>query len=572
MAGLASMALGDAYVNILAETSYLQSGLLRSQAMVNAFVATAGSGITKGLVGAMIGIPTLIGGAMAYSVKSFMGAEVVSKRLAGAIAMAGGSVDTLMPKYEKLADRISRVTKWDDKAVKSAMASALARGLSTKKMEEAIPAATGLAARLGMDLSTAMNMVTRTGMGNIMMLQRYFPQLKNATTMTEKWAMILKLGAEGMEMARGEINTISGAFGQMRKAVNEISVSIGKGLVGSGAFKEVLQGITDKVWGLKDAIDALVKGGQFQLWVDTVVGGLRYIGNDIKYMGTMLWTLLIEPLARTVGYIVDRLAEIANVLNEIGNTLIIGMVGVFQYIGTALGSLANAIVTTLWEPIKWVAGNIKTIFTNLFDNIKNTSKAAWEFMKNPAKGWKAPEIKNILAGTEGFQGQLDLMKESWKVFGSDIADASPFKATMEQLGALKASLQTLGQGFAVNPFEGYIEKIEKIVTDYWAEDARISASLGQKRAGEKTIKGKKRPGDDITSKASFSIISMSDQWKKMQEGITKNKDEKAIAKATEKIATNTDKSNTLISRLIDKVEGSEGSPLWTNDVALERTG
>ncbi len=563
MAGLSDMALGDAYVNILAETSYLQSGLLRAQAMVTSFVRLAGSGITKGLAGAMIGIPTLVGGAMAYSVKSFMGAEVVSKRLAGAIAMAGGSVETLMPKYEKLADRISRVTKWEDEAVKSAMASALARGLSTKKMEEAIPAATGLAARMGIDLSSAMNMVTRAGLGNTMMLQRYFPQLRQATTATEKWAAVLKIGAAGMPLARGEINTISGAFGQMRKAVGEVFESIGEGLVGSGAFKDALQGIVKQIWAFKDSVDALIQGGQFQLWIDTVIGGFRYMGNDIKYVGNMLWTLLIEPLARTVDYIGKRLGEIANVLYEVGNTLIVGMIGVFQYIGTALGSLANAIVTSLWEPIKWVTGNIKTIFTNLFDNIKNTSKSVWEFIKNPSEGWKAPEIKNILEGTDGFQNQLDLMEKSWKVFSSDITSASPFKATMEQLGALKASLQTLGQGFAINPFEGYIEKIEKIVTDYWAEDARISASLGQKRAGEKAIKGEKRPEDDIASKASFSIISMSDQWKKMQEGITKNKDEKEIREATKKTASWTEQTAKGVHVLIQKFgENDSNTPLF----------
>ncbi len=557
------MALGDAYVNILAETSYLQSGLLRAQAMVTSFASIAGSGLAKGLVGAMIGIPTLVGSAMAYSVKSFMGAEVVSKRLAGAIAMAGGSVETLMPKYEKLADRISRVTKWDDEAVKSAMASALARGLSTKKMEEAIPAATGLAARMGIDLGSAMNMVTRAGLGNVMMLQRYFPQLKQATTATEKWAMVLKIGAAGMPMARSEINTISGAFGQMRKAVGEVFESVGEGLVRSGTFKEMLQGVVKQIWSLKDAVDALVKGGQFQLWIDTVVGGLRYMGNDIKYVGTMLWTLLIEPLARTVGYIVDRLAEISNILYEVGNTLIVGMVGVFQYIGTALGSLSNAIVTSLWEPIKWVTDNVSAIFTNLFENIKNTSKSVWEFLKNPSEGWKAPEIRDMMEGAGSFQDQLNVMKESWKVFGLDIADTSPFKATIEQLGTLKASLQTLGQGFAVNPFEGYIEKIEKIVTDYWVEDARISASLGQKGAKEKTIKGAKVPSDDITSKASFSIISMSDQWKKMQEGITKNKDEKEIKSATKETATNTKKTNELLNTFITNFSGGDSSsPLF----------
>ena len=539
VSGLAGMTLGDAYVNIMGDTAGLQRGLLQAHSMVTGFVASTGSFVKRGISTAMVAVPAAIGGAMAYSVKSFMESEIASKRLASSIAVVGGNVDILLPKYERLADIISRKTKWEDESVKSAMASALALGMSTSKMEKAVPAAVGLAARLNMDLSTAMRLVTRASFGQTQMLQRYGLVLGQNLTLEQKYQKVLEFGRGGLKMAREEVNTISGAFAQMRKATGEVFESIGGGLVGSGAFKEVLQGITNKIWGLKDAIDNLIAGGTFRLWIDTVIGGFRYMANDIKYVGTMLWTLLVEPLARTVGYIVDRLMEISNVLYEVGNTLIISMVGVFQYIGRSLGSLANAIVSSLWEPIEWATGNIGTIFENLFTNIKNTAKAAWEFIKSPGEGWKAPEIKNIFTGTDSFENQLNLMGESWKAFSNDVTDSSPFQGTIDQLKTLKASLQTLGQGFITNPFAGWIDKIMKTVEDYWATNAKISASLG-KTAEKKYGRGTPLPKpEEVSSKASFSVISLADQWKKLQEGAAKNKEAKETADAAKETAKNT---------------------------------
>lgn len=515
MAGLASMTLGDAYVNIMGETAGLQSSLVRAQTMMRAFVSSAGGTLAKGFA---LGIPTAVAGAMVYSVKSFMNAEVVSKKLAGAIAMAGGSVSALMPKYEKLADRISRVTKWDDEAVKSAMASALARGLSTEKMEEAIPAAVGLAARMGMDLNSAMNMVTRAGMGNTMMLQRYFPQLKNATTATEKWAMIMKLGAAGLKMSKGEIDTISGAFGQMRKAVGEVFESIGQGLVGSGAFKKTLQEIVDKIWALKDAIDKLVSSGKFQQWVDIITGTLKYMWNDLRTTGEIIWHALGDPLVRVGKYLIDILTALMNAVWEL-----------IKYTGTAMGSLANLIVSSIWEPIKWVVQNIGSIFKNLWANIKASAGSVWEWLKNPMAGWKAPKLIEVFGGTTSFDQALNVMRSSLDAFKSDVMSTS----------GLKGALQTVWGSISKNPFEGWWAGFEKILNAGASRERAISESLGKIGIKDYGEEEKKKPTVDTASKASFSIISMADQWKKLQEGISKNKDEKEIRDATKETAKHT---------------------------------
>jgi hypothetical protein len=339
-----------------------------------------------------------------------------------------------------------------------------------------------------------------------------------------------------MPMARGEINTISGAFGQMRKAVGEVFESFGEGLVKSGKFKDALQGITNKIWGMKDATDKLVSEGKFQAWVDENVLGLRYMGEALGYYGSMFKVLFFDPIVRITGYIINRLAEIANVGFEFGNLLIRGLIDSFMYVGTALGSLENAIKTSLYEPFKWVVTNIGTMFSNLFDNIKSILTSLWNFNIN--KNWadQFPKLKSISLGTTETDTMFNNMRAGWQTFVGDVSNTTPFDATMDQLKTLRASLQTLGQGFATNPFIGWIDSIEKVVTDLWAADKALDAppAWHRNKPGEKVVKP---PSNDVTGKATFSIISMADQWKKLQEGISKDKDAASTAKNTGNTAT-----------------------------------
>lgn len=550
---LGSTLLGDAYVNIMGETASLERSLIQARVLVGSFVNNAGKAIAVGIGSSL----AAAGGAIAYATKKYAEEEAINKKLALSINMVGGSVDKLVPQYSELADKIERITKLEASQVKVAMASALARGLSAEKMQKAVPAAIGLAARLGMDLNTAMNMVTRAGMGNIMMLQRYFPQLKNATTATEKWAMVLKLGAAGIPMARGEIDTISGAFLQMRKAVGGVVTSFGGGLVRTGAFKSALQGLVDKVWDLKDALDSMVESGKFQTWVDTVVGGLAYMRNDLISTGKIMWLSLIEPIARPLGWAIDRLAEVANVAFESGNLIAKAIGGAFEYVGKILGSFGNAVATTVWEPMKWAGNNIKTLFDNIVDNVKEMMKSLVEFVKNPFAGWDAPQLSNIFEGTTGFDNVTNLIDESWKTLVADINNAAPFDAAIAQLETLKAALQTLGQGATVNPFQGWIDSFSAEQERFQKENDRIAASLGKGKGKDKKIPPG-APIKDEEEKRPFETVGFAAWYQKMQEAAKMTEAEKAQIKAQQGIEKNT-------RELVNYFKGEKGQPqtyLW----------
>lgn len=519
---LSGMALGDAYVNIMAESSQLQRGFLQAKAMSTAFVASTGASITSGIVASMIAIPAAIAAGMGYAIKEFMASEVVTKRLSDSILTVGGNVDTLMPRYEMLADNMARMTKWTDEQVMASMSSALALGMMTSKMEEAIPAAVGLAARLNIDLTSAMRILTRASNGHTQMLERYGVQLGKNLTLEQKWQKILEFGRGGMALAKGEIDTISGAFAQMRKAIGEVFESIGKGLVGTGSFKEWLQGIVDWIWRLKDSIDELTASQEFKTWVDTIVAGLRYIVNDLKLTGNMIWLSLGKPFLQSIGYIIDRLMDLTNAIYETLNLLAKGIGGAFMYLGNMLGTLGNAVVTSLWEPMKWAVESIWTIFKNMWENVKAISKAAWQEITNPFHEYEAPKTVNVLQGVSSAADMINNIGASWKTFSDTARSSSPFQPMIDQLETVRASLQTLGQGFTVNPYKGMLDEMDKAIAEWKKKDEEITASIGREEAKKMGISTEK-PKATPTERAATSIMAISEMWKKMQEDLTKRK-------------------------------------------------
>jgi hypothetical protein len=60
--------------------------------------------------------------------------------------------------------------------------------------------------------------------------------------------------------------------------------------------------------------------------------------------------------------------------------------------------------------------------------------------------------------------------------------------------------------------------------------------------------------NDSGKKASFSIVSMADQWKKLQEGITKDKEASDTAKNTGNTAKNTEKTVEYVTKSAQALE------------------
>lgn len=473
MAGLMGEALGDAYVNIMAETSALQAGLFQAKAMTMAFSQSAGIGISRALTAAMIGIPMVIGGAMVYSIKKFMEAEVVSNKLASAISMVGDNANISMPALTKLADAIAMKTKWDDEDVKSAMASAAALGFHTKQIKEAMPAVVGLAARLNMDLGGAMRLTVRASQGHTQMLQRYGLQLGKNMTTEQKYQAVLKYGRAGTGIAVAETNTLSGAFGQMRKSISEVAESFGTGLMQSGAFTSGIQTMTAWIWSLKDNIDKFVADGTFASWMDSVVGGVRYMYSQLRAGFQLVWSIVKELHANVT-------------------------------------SIMAAIGLSLWEPMVYAADAVYNAWKNTTDWLGGALAALWEKIKDPSSKLEMPKWEGLLTGmTKTWDEVTAVVKGGW----GDVVDTM----TSEEI----------------------FSEWDRIANQYRQTNKSIADSLGVTKATAYPKGPPKGAGaGGMADKASVSIISLADIWKKMQEDVVKKRaDDKKIDLAQKQLNT-----------------------------------
>jgi hypothetical protein len=542
MAGaLAGMALGDAYVNIMGDTAGLASSIARARGMTMSLVTSTGKAVAAGVGAALVAA----GGAAIYAMKQFMETEVVSNRLAGAIKLAGGSADVLLPKYEKLADALSRVTKLEDEEVKTAMASALARGLSTEKMEEAVPAAIGLSARLGVGLQTAMNMVTRAGMGNTRMLQLYFPELKNATSATEKWAMVLKIGAAGMDMAKSEVNTLSGAFGQMRKAVSEVFESLGVGLFGGGQLKTMLQAAVDWVWKLKDSVDNLVKGGQFQAWISTAMNVLKSAD-----LGRMIWLSIKIGLLEAINYLIKfaRFAvDILTVAFQQGLRVLTAptfWAGVVEIITGSFMGLGAALLKVFTTPLDYLEAGVIRITELLWQKLGRFGPGG--------AGYKAKDYETIFKETQEkglFRSVVDdsaaQAKRLLEAGAANIANAAkePLTTAMDELADRWGKIMDEKGLFSTDK-----ERSELMAL---FDPLRAIAVAQAEAAG---AGGGKGTAGAANEKAKTEIMSLSAWWGHVQKGVGKDTIEKEQLRAALRTADNT-------NGLREAIENQENGPI-----------
>ena len=136
--------LGDAYVNVMAETGQLQAGLARAQNMVSGALSNIGKTLMIGVgAGLAAAVGTGIAGVWAWAKE-----ETSVVDLTSSIKMLGGSLDELMPRYERVAVQIQQNTTIADDATRSAMAFAASMGAPVDRLDEMAQAAAGLSARL----------------------------------------------------------------------------------------------------------------------------------------------------------------------------------------------------------------------------------------------------------------------------------------------------------------------------------------------------------------------------------------------------------------------------------------
>ena len=232
-------------------------------------------------------------------IAEFMEADIGVQRLKATLDSLGVASNSALEQFSGLADEIEELTRYDADSVVAAMAQGLRLGLDPGAMEDAAKAAVGLAEKLDLDLGTAMALIARASNGNTAMLAKYGLELDETKSKAEQFQEVLKIGKDNFKLAENAANTAKGRLDQMNNALGNMRNEIGKILSGYlkpivGAVKAVAVAFN----GLSDTSKRLVVG------LGAAAAGmvaLRLAGGGIFRMGAQLVAMLTGTGAAAAG-------------------------------------------------------------------------------------------------------------------------------------------------------------------------------------------------------------------------------------------------------------------------------
>ena len=163
--------------------------------------------------------------------------ESAELKLAAALRLTGDATASNMREFKEFASGIQEVTIYGDEMLLGLMATAKSMGVSTDKLKEATVAAIGLSKAYNKSLGGAIEYVAQASNGNTMMLQRLIPELMNASTEAEAFAMVLDIGASNISLATEETETYSGALEQLEGVWGDLKEKMGEGFADPGFLK-----------------------------------------------------------------------------------------------------------------------------------------------------------------------------------------------------------------------------------------------------------------------------------------------------------------------------------------------
>ena len=153
----------------------------------------------------------------AASLAAFDKQAQAEAKLAAQVRLNGKSVEATMANYKQFASSLQAITTVGDETTLGLMQ--MAETMQASNVEKATEGAIGLSKALGVDLQAAMKMVVLAQNGEYTMLNRYVPALRNASTETEKAAIVNKLYADGLAIAKAEALNGLGPLKQLKNTL-----------------------------------------------------------------------------------------------------------------------------------------------------------------------------------------------------------------------------------------------------------------------------------------------------------------------------------------------------------------
>ncbi len=307
-----------------------------------AFGVTLWNLATKALAGIMNGLRGWVNEALE--------AEVANVKLDAALRGSGQYTAQLAQQYRDLANAVQDETGASDESVKSHIAQLVTLGVLPDKMAVATRSVAALAA-MGRDGNQAMVAVARALNGDIAGFERFSPEVRNATTITEKFAAANNLLAAGYAQQQANLQTVGGAW----KAL--------QGRLGDAR---------------EDIIGAVFDGLKLGKTFDSMQASVgRFLKSDA-------FTGFTEALRKGVGYALD----IGKAMTAKGGT---------AEVATAFG---NVILGALKDGAEYIGVKI----LNAFENTKSIFGEARVKLATMAGTDEAEARKTVYGGKTEYKG------------------------------------------------------------------------------------------------------------------------------------------------------------------------
>jgi len=369
------------------------------------------------------------------SIQAAIQQEDAENRLKTALETTGRSIEGNMEAYKAFAAEKQKLTKYGDEEVMQAQALLLQMtNLDQKGIRKAIEGAMGLSAVMGIDLQSAILMVTKAMEGNYATLQRVGITVSENLTPQEKQAELLqKLGAL-YPRAGAELKTFGGSVKQLSNYWGDVKEALGGAIAGNEdvrtsaktmaeGLKKVVESDRFKLWlsSLTDVISAVIKG----------VGGIGKAVVDLenKLFGAKGWEKYIDEQTRLNSLILEGV----NIHALRRRAIEAGIVSIKEW-GKAYKE-AGGNTKAMYDAIK--AGVLGPEMKALFESMKlgaEEAAAAAAGAKPPINetgdalaiaAKHAAELKDELklVFRADIQAQIDKYREALRLLGKDLTPA-----------------------------------------------------------------------------------------------------------------------------------------------------
>ena len=227
--------------------------------------------------------------------------EAAQRKLSQALSNTGQMSAETAAAFGEQAAAMQAMTTFDDDAVTGQQALAVALGATAREALDLVPAAADLSAAVGIGLDEATRALTLSLEGNIGMLGRYVPAVRDMTDAQLASGAAVDLVAQKFGGFAGqEAETLTGAMTQMRNAFGDIVEELGKAITQNEDVRKAVEGVT-KVFRLleKAVTENRDRIGSF---VSRALAGLvQMLGFMVSVIGDAVksWSLFKGTLMET---------------------------------------------------------------------------------------------------------------------------------------------------------------------------------------------------------------------------------------------------------------------------------